>query len=101
MMRLTAFYQDAVTTVEEVISNADARLKEAGLHCRVIAGEAAHTREGHSELSVQVWAGRDLVDFIEFTPDISYPAGGDTKELGEWFERELDEAIDSNRTHGP
>lgn len=100
MMRLTVFYQNAVTTVEEIIRNLDARLKEAGLHCRVIAGEAAHTRGGHPELSVQVWAERNLVDVIEFTPDLSYLAGGDTKKLGEWFRRELDGSIDSNRTRG-
>jgi hypothetical protein len=99
-MRLTAFYQDAVTVVEDVIRGLGARLQEAGLRCRVIAGEAAHAREGHPELSVQIWTERDLVDFIEFTPDISFPAGGDTKELRAWFERELNESIDSNRTHG-
>jgi hypothetical protein len=63
-----------------------------------VAGAAAHTREGHPELSVEIWDARNLTDVIEFTPDISYPDGGDTKELGEWFERELNQSIDENGT---
>jgi hypothetical protein len=99
-MRLTAFYQQAVTTVEEVIRSLDVRLKAAGLHCKVTQGEAAHTREGHPELSVEIWSDQNLVDVIEFTPDISYPEGGDTKELGKWFEREVNQLIAANDARG-
>lgn len=96
MMLLTDFYKRAVAAVEEITRSHDDVLTAAGLHCRIVAGEDAHTREGHPELCVELWAVRNLVDVIEFTPDISYPDGGDTKELGEWFNRELDRAIETS-----
>lgn len=96
-MQLTEFYQQAVKTIKDVIHSVEPRLASAGLRCHVVSGEGAHIREGHPEISVEIWSGRNLVDVIEFTPDISYPDGGDTSELKVWFDHELNRSIASYR----
>jgi hypothetical protein len=101
MMQFTDFYQQAVKAVEDILRARDSQITAARLRCEILAGDAAHTREGHPEISVHIWSDRNLVDVIEFTPDISYPNGGDTLELGAWFDRELNQAIEDSGTQGP
>lgn len=98
MTQLTDFYRQSVTAVEDILRARDSQITDARLRCEILSGDAAHTREGHPEISVHIWSDRNLVDVIEFTPDISYPNGGDTAELGAWFDRELNQAIEDNGT---